>query len=248
MSSPRSSSKKDTLQTILGTMVIVAIGVFIYYAFIKEPQWMPVPINRPWDPIGPPTRPWDPIWPPTRPWDPINPPSPPWSPISPRVWKTISQEGGTFSLPSPTLVRYGSDAGTGPSYWISKVLASGSCSNAEFNGDPIPGVVKHCEALVQPSTFPANLITFTPSNSSFSISGGVYTGIGTGNTVRLNVVGFSGNVNAELRNLIMSLIHGKPFPVQSVINNRIINILNPYQNQFAKFGNISVSISGALIG
>jgi uncharacterized protein (DUF1800 family) len=64
-------------------------------------------------------------------------------------WTPLANEWQAFTLAAPTRVRYGAG-----STWIERDLPAGQgvCSNAFFGTDPLPGVVKRCEAQGAPST------------------------------------------------------------------------------------------------
>lgn len=74
------------------------------------------------------------------------PPAPPTVPVVPLPsdWRRIVGEGGSYTLPTASQVRYG--AGT---RWATLTLPAGNhrCINEVF-GDPSPGVPKSCELLV----------------------------------------------------------------------------------------------------
>lgn len=58
----------------------------------------------------------------------------------PTTDSTVAVEGGTFSMPSPTVVSYGAG-----SSWIERTVSGpATCSNAFFGADPLRFVVKSC--------------------------------------------------------------------------------------------------------
>jgi hypothetical protein len=73
---------------------------------------------------------------------------------------TLAAEGGTFTVPTATVVSYGADT-----RWVQQtVIGTVSCTNAFFGTDPAPGTVKSCVA-------PAGTLTGT----RLAVEGGTFT-------------------------------------------------------------------------
>ncbi|WP_418128034.1 hypothetical protein [Variovorax sp. KK3] len=69
---------------------------------------------------------------------PVGGPPPP-----PPTGALLANEGGSFTVSSPTVVRYGADT-----RWVQKtVTGTVTCTNAFFGSDPAPFVVKSCRAV-----------------------------------------------------------------------------------------------------
>ena len=71
------------------------------------------------------------------------------------LWQRIAAEGGKFIIPDKRAVRYGAREN-----WIIKISSNlVECTNAFFDGDPVPGVVKTCEVFVPDMVFEPNWLT-----------------------------------------------------------------------------------------
>jgi serine protease len=79
-------------------------------------------------------------------------------------WSQIASEGQTFSVGGTQVVRYGSG-----SAWITLAVTNGgACTNEFFGGDPLVGVVKHCDVSTNGSVA-WSVVAF--ENQPFSVSG-----------------------------------------------------------------------------
>lgn len=58
-------------------------------------------------------------------------------------WRSIAQEGSSFTLSTPGWVRFGASAGW-HLRWIDSTQPQ-ACDNPSFGGDPAPGIVKSCQ-------------------------------------------------------------------------------------------------------
>lgn len=90
-------------------------------------------------------------------------------PASPPGWGRVADEGQDFVVTGTQTVRYGSG-----SSWITRsVTNGGSCTNAFFGSDPLPGIVKQCEVYGNATT-PGTGTTWTYIASewqSFTVTG-----------------------------------------------------------------------------
>jgi len=104
-------------------------------------------------------------------------------------WTHIADEGQGFSVSGTQTVRYGSG-----STWITtSVTDGGSCSNAFFGSDPLPGVVKECQVS---STAPA-WTQIANEGQSFSVSGTQTVRYGSGSSwITMSVTGSGSCSNA----------------------------------------------------
>jgi hypothetical protein len=94
----------------------------------------------------------------------------------PEVWTFIANEYQSFQVTGTQTVRYGSG-----STWIQRSVAgSGQCTNAFFGSDPVPNVVKRCEALTSP---PSEVWTLIANEyQSFQVTGTQTVRYGAGST------------------------------------------------------------------
>jgi hypothetical protein len=78
--------------------------------------------------------------------------------------KLVANEGGSFSMPSATLVSFGADT-----RWTSKTVSgSASCTSAFFGLDPAPMTAKSCFASAAPAPAPGTVLA--PEGGSFTVS------------------------------------------------------------------------------
>ncbi|WP_143684431.1 hypothetical protein [Variovorax sp. KK3] len=108
---------------------------------------------------------------------PSAPPAPA-APAAPVAGSSLAQEGGSFTVPAATLVKYGAD-----SRWITRsVTGTAACTNAFFGGDPAFMTAKTCVSAgaapvsgAAPAPAPVAGVAPTPSPapSSSPITGDV---------------------------------------------------------------------------
>jgi hypothetical protein len=90
-------------------------------------------------------------------------------------WSQIASEAQSFSVNGTQTVRYG-----GGTSWITlSVTNGGTCSNAFFGGDPLFGIVKHCDVSTGGSTVWSFIAV---EGQSFSVSGTQSVRYGSGST------------------------------------------------------------------
>lgn len=104
----------------------------------------------------------------------------------PSGWTKIADEGQGFTITSPQTVRYGAG-----SSWITlNVNGDGTCSNAYFGNDPLPGVVKECDVSgsTPPPPPPPGWTKIADEGQGFNVTGTQTVRYGTGSTfITLNV-------------------------------------------------------------
>ena len=83
----------------------------------------------------------------------------------------LASEGGLFTVPTGTLVKYGAG-----SSWVQKTInGTAHCNNIDFGSDPAPGVAKSCYSVGTGTTTPPPTTTTPPAGTKLADEGQSFT-------------------------------------------------------------------------